>query len=67
MTNIRYGQGVPGGRVGIQGIPWGNRIGFLSQKQKSLEREYDDHHVISRGARGGLLYDDDDNDVYSNP
>ena len=53
--------------MGIQGIPWGNRIGFLSQKQKSLEREYDDHHVISRGARGGLLHDDDDNDVYSNP
>ena len=56
--------GGAGGREGIQGIPWGHRIG---QKQKSLDRKYDDHHVISRGARGGLLYDDDDNDVYSNP
>ena len=36
------------------------------RNKKSLNRNYDDHHVISRGARG-CLQDDNNDDVYSNP
>ena len=36
------------------------------RNKKCLNSNYDDHHVISRGARG-CLQDDNNDDVYSNP